>query len=885
MLGKNNKVCKMQQAGERFKKYTIKRLSIGVASVAVATGILFGGHAQTVAADDTTTTDQDALKEKAKDQHQQKEVVLGEGAPKTTVTPKATEKPVVKETPKEAAPAQNKQVEKAAVKKADAPKPTTLAAGPQTLKSAPLSTITQPKDYPNVPAIPDTEYIYATFESKNQWYKVYLTVNKANMPDKAVDQTVKVYVVRYDGYVMKNSNATLTPGATYHKVIDGIDLYINNSGQDVSLNSTNEAFYCRYYVSSHGNNSSYSWSVFNPQKVQQKVVYVQDKAKQGEDPSYQPIPGVEQGGVVDGVTGQHYDVNKNAAKVIKGFYLVTEPKLNGTLSQFKEDAEVVQTFYNGSTKTFQVFMKQTDDKGTMSCYYYKNGYKYTFTLAPGTSKYINLGSYQYYIANPYVTQTTKVQFVYAKVGQIVPVDKDGNPIAGINNGDYNKDYDNDQNDPKKVSPTKAPEIPGWKIVNPTQSTITPDKPGQDTKVVYEPIIDKVPVEGDVKQVITIEGLPADQQPNLNGLDKQTVKYKGTKTINHAPEAQGKKAIETIKWDANKTFKDVKVPVVKGFFADKKQVTGDATTPAQIGQTINKKITYKKMGHIIPTFNGKSIFPGVDNVDQPIYNNDANDPTKAAATDSPVIPGYHIKNPAQKTITPAEPGKNTVVEYEADEQKAKIVYIDNTTGKVIDATKFGITNPAEVTGKTAEVINYFPIKTIAKLQSQGFVRTAEDIAKSTWKQGVKFDNDTNKLQEFKVYLSHGETTIRPDDPRNKDDKYDLTRTVKRTIDYKYGAKTVKANKTASPTVTQTVTFERTKTIDTVTKKVIKTSDWTINKDSLKDLAAVVSPTIAGYTPDQAKVGQVTPNADSKDIEVHVIYNADNQKATVTYIDDT
>lgn len=106
------------------------------------------------------------------------------------------------------------------------------------------------------------------------------------MPDKAADQTVKVYVVRYDGYVMINSNTTLTPCATYHKVIGNIDLYINNSGQDVSLNSTNESFYCRYYVSTHGNDSSYSWSVFNPQKVQQQVIYVQDKAKQGEDPNY-----------------------------------------------------------------------------------------------------------------------------------------------------------------------------------------------------------------------------------------------------------------------------------------------------------------------------------------------------------------------------------------------------------------------------------------------------------------------------------------------------------------------------------------------------------------------------------------------------------------------
>ncbi|MGE9835310.1 mucin-binding protein, partial [Streptococcus orisratti] len=61
-----------------------------------------------------------------------------------------------------------------------------------------------------------------------------------------------------------------------------------------------------------------------------------------------------------------------------------------------------------------------------------------------------------------------------------------------------------------------------------------------------------------------------------------------------------------------------------------------------------------------------------------------------------------------------------------------------------------------------------------------------------------------------------------------------------------------------------------------------ADWT-STDA--ELDAVVSPAIAGYTPNMANVPALTVDADTDDQNVVVIYTPDVQKASVTYIDET
>ncbi len=69
---------------------------------------------------------------------------------------------------------------------------------------------------------------------------------------------------------------------------------------------------------------------------------------------------------------------------------------------------------------------------------------------------------------------------YNKIGKIVPVDPNGNPIPNVPTPQYR----NDPNDPTKVIVTDTPDIPG---MLPETRSVTPGKPGVDTPVVYHKV--------------------------------------------------------------------------------------------------------------------------------------------------------------------------------------------------------------------------------------------------------------------------------------------------------------------------------------------------------------------------------------------------------------
>ena len=82
-----------------------------------------------------------------------------------------------------------------------------------------------------------------------------------------------------------------------------------------------------------------------------------------------------------------------------------------------------------------------------------------------------------------------LQFVYVKVGRIVPVETDGKtPIPGSNQ----PAYVNDPNDPRKVEPNEAiPAVDGYTVagsnvpgVSADGKTVTPVDPSKDTLVVF-----------------------------------------------------------------------------------------------------------------------------------------------------------------------------------------------------------------------------------------------------------------------------------------------------------------------------------------------------------------------------------------------------------------
>lgn len=194
---------------------------------------------------------------------------------------------------------------------------------------------------------------------------------------------------------------------------------------------------------------------------------------------------------------------------------------------------------------------------------------------------------------------------YKKLGKIIPVDSQGNPIPNVDQPQYK----NDPKNPGNVLPTDVPNIPNH---TPTQSQITPSDPGKDTQVIY----------------------------NVTDPDTQH-----TRTINFV-YSDGSKAsdpvIQTIQGKKSNpgTYPSANVPNINGYHADKGMVPTDT---ADTDKTVT--VTYTKNGKIIPVDPNGTPIPGAD---QPQYQNDPNDPTKPKDTPTPNVPNY---TPTEKTVTP------------------------------------------------------------------------------------------------------------------------------------------------------------------------------------------------------------------------------------------
>ena len=249
-----------------------------------------------------------------------------------------------------------------------------------------------------------------------------------------------------------------------------------------------------------------------------------------------------------------------------------------------------------------------------------------------------------------------------------------------------------------------------------------------------------------------------------------------------------------------------------------------------------------------------------------------------AVDSPVIQGYTPdKSVVEKsTVNPTDKDTEITVVYNADKQTAKITYIDDTTNTKLDSK--------DASGKFGQTITFetVPVDEIAKYEKKGYVFVSNSFDNQTY-QAV----DNNNV--FEVHLKHGTVTVTtenpqtPNTPINPDPqspKYpkDISNTnsdVKRTIDYKF-----KDDKTAQPTVNDSLHFERTVVIDKVTGKVLSDT-WTQSQD----FNDIQTPAIQGYTPDRTVVSDKNIGHDHQDIIEHVVYSPDVQHMTITYIDDT
>ncbi|MRH72548.1 YSIRK-type signal peptide-containing protein, partial [Lactobacillus reuteri] len=125
------------------------------------------------------------------------------------------------------------------------------------------------------------------------------------------------------------------------------------------------------------------------------------------------------------------------------------------------------------------------------------------------------------------------EVVYKKVGKIIPVDPSGKPIPDA----PTPSYPNDPTDPTKVTPNEpVPNVPGYR---PTVPTVTPDKPTEDTPVVYNQVqkADLTIVDQDNNnQQITVEGVTT--KFNADGIKDENIVFTGTEAAQAALEARG-----------------------------------------------------------------------------------------------------------------------------------------------------------------------------------------------------------------------------------------------------------------------------------------------------------------------------------------------------------
>ena len=362
-------------------------------------------------------------------------------------------------------------------------------------------------------------------------------------------------------------------------------------------------------------------------------------------------------------------------------------------------------------------------------------------------------------------------------------------------------------------------------------------------------------------------------------------------------------------DKDTTFDAVTSPVVKGYILkDAKQKEVAATTGLTAdSKDENIEVVYTKLGSWVP-----KVPEGETPMDPIPYPNDPKDPTKPGS-DRPIVPyvpGTTPKVPKDPTKpvdpntnplvpltpvdpkdptkgyevppVPTEPGKDTPITYEKDEQRATVKYVVEGTGTVLHTDN--------LKGKSGEPIEYSTVAKLAELKALGYDLVTDGFTTATDKN---FDKDSSKDQEYTVVLTQHSEPLKPVDPENPNDpnrpkpgqpidpnnpngpkwtedlikQIDTTRHVNRTIKY-----VNEKGEEVAKKVTDKVTFTREGKINAVTG-VITYGNWTA-KGGDKTFDKVESPVVKGYILKDAKQKEVAATtgltADSKDENIEVVY---------------
>ena len=420
---------------------------------------------------------------------------------------------------------------------------------------------------------------------------------------------------------------------------------------------------------------------------------------------------------------------------------------------------------------------------------------------------------------------------YKAFGKFIAVDENGNPIPGVSTTAYT----NDPNDATKMIAIDKtlPSIPGYTVkVIPA----SPSNPGEDTRVVYVAIVNDVTKA--TKQTVTFQGA-GDKTPAADVKSDYTFAGKDN-------QATGK-----VTWnETSHTYGTVKVPVVNGYFADKAVAGGKTVTPDAPEAT--DTVTYKAFGKFVIVDENGNPIAGVSDT---AYINDPNDPTKMIAVDKnlPTIPGYTAK------VVPATPGdlsSDTKVVYVKNDQKASVVYRDETSGSTLETVALA--------GKSGEAVNYSTAERIKHYQDLGYVLVTDG-----YPAGATFDLDSTVDQTWTVSFKRVALDFNPDNAHEpgtpiypnqpNGPKWPAKDAYLKDVTYTVHYTSKDSNAKLPADSVQKAQWKRSLTLDSVTGDILTAGEWKADKTKF-DL--VITPLVNGYFADKGRVASQDVTMDSK-----------------------
>ena len=933
MVGKNNNYVRESKSNEHFQRFALRKLSVGVVSVAVAAGFYLGSgttaQAATAESDASAKTEQvvqqDANSTASDSTSASNSSAAVSTSSATPVSAESASSAAVSDSPASASSASDSQASAAnaseissqpasssvasdaaatvskdsqaaseansqsAADKQTAQLPTSAANANESQATNILSaqavqqaanqqapagfTVTDPT-YP-AGMYQDTDashYTYWWAQSSDGKYNLVLST------DRNDDGKVYVFLLGRNNNVLGQYTVDKNKSTEVATDDEGDFGTVYNDGQSGVFVSADGSWKSKFNVfdpkAGEDNGDYGSISFMIPQVETQTTTYVDGKGNTVSDPVVQK-----------GLDGQIYTTQ--GGKVINGYFAKEPSNANGFMSPFgKQGAAYTKDWHDGLKATFTETDTTTGLMHVVVKYHYFLGWRTVkeFDLAPGQSQKVHYDLYKSVtIHSIYIPQTINIQYVYEKLGNLI-IDSDSKAFPAEDK--TTTQYPNDENDSTKAGNVTIPKVPGF----------TPTING---KTVTNYTFNPADYVSDLSQDITVVYEADWQQAQVNFYDETAGQQ-----IDGTHEIQNGKTGETISFtkDPNEVVKELEA---KGYVFDKDNAKNNVFTTGT---------TYDNDSTVHQYFNyyfkhGTQDVSDTDKEAKTTATRTINVTTPDGKTSSETQT-VNYKRTATKDLVNGHitygqwqaDGASAWEEYTPTPQKGYTTLINGVAGtKVAQKTpSFKDDKPVNETVNVTyqadaqrAVIKYIDGETSENLQKtddivdghtnetinystadkiKEFVGKGYELVSNDFKPGTKFDNDDKTDQTYTVIFKHHRENVDPN--HSSADGTKGTKTLTETVRYKYanGAK-------AAEDQTAQVTFTRNGVLDDVTG-IVAWGKWNEASQSYK---ALTSPTIAGYTPSETVVKRSSNSDAEQGPTLTVIYTADAQKVHVQYID--